>query len=84
MAKLPTIYHGLPKDDEDTAIVDAALQDVFARLNSVPDHLGERVICSVMLSACCAQLDPLAALRMISANVSSGIRAHLANPEGSA
>lgn len=76
--RLPTIYHGVPDPGEDTSVVNDAIQDVVARLNEVPMHLLPRVICSVVLSLCCAQHDPVRAFHEIGNNVRHGLNDVLA------
>lgn len=77
----PTIYHGVPQDDQDTRLIDTALQVMSETLNSLPPHLGLRFICSFVLTACCAQDDPAAILRAINRNVGPEIEAAIAEPK---
>lgn len=83
MNDLPTIYHGIPKDDDDTRAVQEALQAVNTILNSVSPHLLGRLVSSVLLSVCCCQDDPAIAFQMIGENVGREIHVFLAKPQGS-
>lgn len=82
--KLPTVYHGIPKQDADTALVEDANQTILAKLNSIPPHLIARVVASVVVSVCCAQEDPVMAFETISYNAATAISAVIAKTEGSA
>jgi hypothetical protein len=82
--RLPTIYHGVSDSEEDTRIVNDAIQDMVARLSAVPERLALGVLCSVMVSACCAQDDPGAIFQVIGANVALAINNVLAEPAGTA
>lgn len=84
MNRLPTVYHGLDPSDENKRLVDDALQDIIARLNELPPHLTARVLCSVVLTACLNQPDPVGSFRLIGQNVAPAINAALAQPEGRA
>lgn len=77
----PTIYHGVPQDDQDTRLIDAALQVMSETLNALPPHLGLRMICSFVLTACCSQNDPTGVLRAINRNVVPAIEAAIAEPK---
>lgn len=80
---LPTVYHGIPSSDEDTRIVQDALQEIVARLNEVPEgDLALRVIVSVLVSVCCAQSNPGAAFQIIGANVAAAINGVMIEPQG--
>lgn len=83
MSDLPTVYHGIPKDDDDTKAVQDALQAVNAILNSVPPRIMGRLVSSVLLSVCCCQDDPVSAFQAIGENVGREISVFLAKPEGS-
>lgn len=84
MTDLPTIYHGIPDPGPDSDTVNAALQEIIARINKVPPHLLDRVICSVVTSVCCAQNDPASVFAFIGANVGAAIEDYLRKPMGSA
>lgn len=82
---LPTVYHGFPSSDEDTRIVDDAIQIIVGKLNAVPydRNIPLRVIGSVLLTFCCAQDDPVATFEIIGRTVARAINAALMKPEGS-
>jgi hypothetical protein len=80
--RLPTILHGVCTSEDDKRIVEDALQDVIARLNVVPSHLSLRVICSVLVSVCCAQDDPASTYAMIGGNAGRAIKMAIEEPEG--
>jgi hypothetical protein len=80
--RLPTIYHGVVGSEEDKRAVDDAIHDIVSRLNQVPEHLGLRVICSIVVSVCCAQDDPAAVFAIVGSNAGQAIAAAIAEPEG--
>jgi hypothetical protein len=82
MSKLPTVYFG--QRDGDTDAIDAALEDFIERMNQVPPHLARRVLSSLVVTACLAQPDPIAAFEGVVVLASDAIDAFLAKPEGNA
>jgi hypothetical protein len=80
--RLPTVYHGVPTFGADRQIVEDAVQDIIARLNALRGRLTAQVICSIVVSVCCAQDDPAAIFDTIVLNADVAINAILAEREG--
>lgn len=80
MSDLPTVYHGIPEDNDDTRAVQAALQAVIGILNSAPDRVRGRVIASILVTACCGQDDPIAAFQELGELVGREIGVYLMQP----
>lgn len=62
---LPTIYHGPGASEEDTRVVNDALQEIIARLNKLPVErdIPLKVLCSILVNMCRAQDDPFGRTR---------------------
>lgn len=84
MSDIPTVYHGIPKDDDDTKEVQAALQAIVVILNSLSPGLMYRVISSVVTTVCCNQDNPIQTFYEIGSEVVQAIAMHLEQPEGNA
>lgn len=70
-----------PLSPEENNIVIGALQDLVTRLNDVPNTLVAEVISDLVLSACCAQPDPIAAFGQIYDTVVYGFQKFLGEEE---
>lgn len=84
MSGIPTVYHGIPKDDDDTRAVQVALEAIIAILNSNRPGLMKRVVSSIVTTVCCNQDDPTRAFNEIGSIVAHSIAMHLEQPAGSA
>ena len=79
----PLVYHGIPGSTTDMDAAYAVLEKITAIFSEVPPHLNRMIISALLINICCAEDNPIVALRLIVADVDEGLNEVIDPPEDS-
>ena len=82
--KLPVLgsFGKPPRSPEHAKTVTDAVSDMVEALNALPEEARMPVLCSVVITVCCNQIDPEELFAIIGLNVGSAIAQFLQQPAG--